>query len=102
MSTSEGPYRDGQVHVCAQRCATCVFRPGNLMHLGPRRLKELLDDNLAADSALTCHETLPEWPNGRPPAVCRGFFDHPRADESLALRLARVTPGALAFDPMED
>jgi hypothetical protein len=92
-----GPYRDGTVHVLAERCSTCVFRPGNLMSLAPGRLRDLLDSNLAADSALQCHQTLPEYPNARPPAVCRGFFDHPRAAESLPLRMAR-TMGLVTFD----
>lgn len=30
-SARHNAYRDGRVHVCRQMCATCVFRPGNLM-----------------------------------------------------------------------
>lgn len=94
---ADGPYRDGAVHVLAEKCSTCVFRPGNLMRLSPGRLRELLDDNLDADSALQCHQTLPYAAEKRAPAVCRGFWDHPRADESLPIRLARAM-GPVAFD----
>jgi hypothetical protein len=64
-------YRNGRVHVLTKRCATCVFRPGNLMSLSPGRLRDLIDDNREADSALTCHETLMIDEQ----AICRGFFD---------------------------
>lgn len=88
--SKKGPWRGGKVHVCADRCATCVFRPGNLMSLESGRVKDLLDSNIAEDSALTCHETLHEWGSDRPPAICRGFWDHPRSIESLAVRLAKA------------
>lgn len=77
-----GPYRDGKVHVLAERCSTCVFRPGNLMTLSDGRLRDLIDQNLKADAALTCHKTI-----GHDPAVCRGFFD---AYETTPLRLAKA------------
>jgi hypothetical protein len=67
------------VRVLSERCATCVFRPGNLMHLRPGRLRELVRENLAAGALLTCHDTLsygahPEVGE----AVCRGFWDRYR------------------------
>lgn len=69
----EGPYYDGRVHVLRERCSTCVFRPGNLMRLGRGRLADLVESNVAGDSALTCHSTL--YRDDVEPAVCRGFFD---------------------------
>lgn len=57
----------------ADRCATCVFRPGNLMHLQPGRLASLVADNLAAGAVLTCHSTLHGQTEDE--AMCRGFFD---------------------------
>lgn len=87
-----GPYRDGLVHVLAQRCNTCVFRAGNLMHLRAGRLKDLVAANVQADSALTCHETL----NTDVPAVCRGFYDtHP----TMPLRMATVMQLVVFQDP---
>lgn len=95
--TAPGPYRDGAVHVLNDRCTTCVFRPGNLMSLQPGRLAQLADDNIAADSALTCHQTLPYGGYDAPPAVCRGFYDA-YADRTLPLRLARQMD-LIVFDP---
>lgn len=85
---SPGPYRDGKVHVLSEKCSTCVFRPGNLMRLGPGRLKEIIGGNREADSALTCHQTLPygAYPDAEP-AVCRGYYDR-FLPESLPLRMA--------------
>jgi hypothetical protein len=60
----------------AERCATCVFRPGNWMHLAPGRLRDLVDSNLQAGALLICHDTLD---HGQHPefgeAMCRGFWD---------------------------
>jgi hypothetical protein len=63
-------------HLLAAKCDTCIFRPGNPMHLRPGRVAELVQQNIAAGAALTCHKTLPygEHPEmGK--AVCRGFYD---------------------------
>lgn len=81
-------YRDGRVHVRAERCSTCVFRPGNLMQLAPGRLADLIRENVDADSALICHQTLPEYDADVDQAVCRGFFDrHATAPLQIAERL---------------
>ncbi|MGH3783123.1 MAG: hypothetical protein ACRDRO_21495 [Pseudonocardiaceae bacterium] len=62
--------------VMDEKCTTCVFRPGDLMRLGPGRLAEIVEANLRAGAALICHKTLPY---GSHPelgqSVCRGFFD---------------------------
>jgi hypothetical protein len=63
-------FRAGKVHVCAEMCETCVFRPGNKMHLEPGRLRGMVDSAIRDDSAIICHDTL-DGDN----AVCRGFFD---------------------------
>lgn len=60
----------------AAMCGTCVFRPGNLMHLRPGRLADLVRTTLARDSFIVCHSTLPGLaPAGYAPAICRGFAD---------------------------
>lgn len=59
------------VRVMAEQCATCIFRPGNLMHLRPGRLRDLLAEAEAADSCIVCHETLEDELQ----AVCRGQYD---------------------------
>jgi len=87
-------YRDGKVHVCQDLCATCVFRPGNLMHLEPGRLADLVAQARAHESAIICHSTLAE--DGVDNAVCRGFYDrHPTQPLQIAQRL-----GLVAFDPV--
>lgn len=69
-------HRLADPQLLSERCNTCVFRVGNLMHLQPGRLKDLVDSNLASQSLLICHKTLdhgehPEF--GK--AMCRGFWD---------------------------
>lgn len=64
-----------------EQCETCIFRPGNPMHLEPRRLKQLIEETKAADSFITCHETLDIWNEEAPEregeleAACRGYLD---------------------------
>lgn len=53
------PYRNGSVHVMSEKCSTCVFRTGNLMHLRPGRLKEMTDHVQATGIPFSCHQTLP-------------------------------------------
>ena len=59
-----------------EKCSTCIFRPGNLMHLRPGRVRGMVDEALAAGLFITCHKTLPygEHPEAGP-AICRGFYD---------------------------
>lgn len=60
-------------------CETCIFRPGNRMHLRPGRLADMIRSAMRADSFIVCHTTLPGMPgnpDGRgPSAACRGFRD---------------------------
>jgi hypothetical protein len=73
----------------SEQCATCVFRPGNLMHLKAGRLKDLVDGNLAAGALLTCHETT----YGQTPAeaLCRGFWDRYRERANAYRVMERLT-----------
>lgn len=89
-------FRDGQVHVLAERCATCVFRPGNLMRLEPGRLREMIEGSVAGGGAITCHVTL--YRRDVDQAVCRGFYDA-HGHRVLALEIAPRL-GMLAFDPV--
>jgi len=73
-------FRDGNVHVMAEMCATCIFRPGNPMHLRRGRVKGMVEVCLREQSAIICHSTL-----DGDSSVCRGFYD--RYD---TLRLARA------------
>jgi len=86
-------YRDGRVHVLAERCATCVFRPGNLMQLQPGRVRDMVDQAVADQSVIVCHATLDTDAN----ACCRGFWDAHR-DRVQALQVAERL-GVVAYQP---
>lgn len=80
---SEQPvFREGALHVCVRKCATCIYRPGNLMHLEPGRKDAMEAEAVANESVIPCHKTL-----GDTPAICRGYWDTQRRNVP-ALRLA--------------
>lgn len=67
-------FSDGRVHVMAEKCATCIFRPGNLMSLEPGRVAGMVREARSSDAGnIPCHETL--YGQSDQKAVCRGFFD---------------------------
>ena len=84
--TGKPVYSDGLVHVKAQKCETCVFHPGNRMHLKPGRLKDIVDHNRSNGAALTCHDTT--FGQADQEAICRGYFDAYGDDPTLALAKA--------------
>lgn len=61
----------------SEQCATCIYRPGNLTHLRPGRLKEITESSLGEGTrGLTCHDTLPYGDHpSYGEAMCRGFYD---------------------------
>lgn len=80
----------GMIRVCQRMCDTCIFRPGNLMHLPEGRRDALEADAVASDRWITCHDTLGPAVGG---AVCRGFFNRHRMDVwplRLAAAVARI------------
>ncbi len=76
-------FREGKVHVRKEMCATCIFRPGNLMKLTPGRVAGMVEDAEKNQSAIICHDTLHTKRN----AVCRGFFER---HQTLPLALAQA------------
>ncbi len=64
-------FRDGKVHVLAEQCATCIFRPGNLMNLEPGRVKSMADTAVRENGSIPCHEYM----DTKTPAICRGLFN---------------------------
>jgi hypothetical protein len=72
-----------RVRLMAQRCDTCIFRPGNLMHLEPGRVKGMVDACVANMGHVTCHDTLAHNDKGLPGAVCRGWEQHPQSANSM-------------------
>ena len=76
---SVGDLETMRTRLLARMCDTCVFRPGNLMHLRQGRLGDLVEQARAAESYIVCHSTLPGMaPEAVQPAVCRGFADRYR------------------------
>jgi hypothetical protein len=53
-------------------------KPGNLMHLSPIRLRQLVTDARGDAGYIICHTTLPYAGSPIPPAICRGFADRYR------------------------
>lgn len=82
-SWSQPAYHDGFLRIMAEKCSTCIFRPGNQMRLGPGRVASMLESIRRDDSFVNCHKTLG---TGQPGAVCRGGDD---AHESQIARIAR-------------
>jgi hypothetical protein len=79
-----GPLTRDGLRVCREMCETCIFRPENVMHLRSGRVRQMVDESLANDSFIVCHDTL----DGKH-AVCRGFYDRHRRD-SLGCRLGAL------------
>ncbi len=89
--TEAGPFRGWKVHVLARKCSTCIFRPGNLMHLEEGRVEQMVADCRRNESAIICHKTLDIVTDGPPPAVCRGFYDlHRTQPLQIAERLQMI------------
>lgn len=85
----------GQVRVCAHRCATCIFHPGNRADLQPGRVAGMVAEARAGEGHIVCHSTL----GTAAPAICRGYADGPDQHRSLALRLARALGTLTEVEP---
>ena len=84
--SSANVFRNERVHVLAARCATCIFRAGNLMELRRGRVAEMIEEATRNDSCIVCHETL-----SGDNAACRGFYDlHATAALQIAQRLGYI------------
>lgn len=95
---SVADWENRRTRLLSGQCGTCIFRPGNPMHLAPGRLRDLIRQ--AGEGFIVCHATLPEMaPAGYPgPAVCRGFADRYRTS---ALQIAGRLWGFTEVDPPE-
>ena len=92
---AEGPWRDGRLWVLDRKCGTCIFRPGNPMHLRPGRVEGMVAECIEQDTVISCHKTL----HG-PKSICRGVYDVHRGD-IVVLRLA-VALNVIAFDELTE
>jgi hypothetical protein len=78
-----------KLRIMAEKCSTCIFRPGNKMDLQPGRVKGMLEDVRRTDSFVTCHKTLG---TGKPGAICAGSSE---AHMGQVERIARRFDGVL-------
>lgn len=85
----------------SEKCGTCVFWPGNLMHLRPGRLADLIAANRHAGTALVCHLTT----HGQRPdlgeVLCRGYYDA-YGDDTAVIQILRRMCAAEGVEPFEE
>lgn len=82
-------WNHGRMHVQAEMCATCIFRPGNKMQLRRGRVRAMVDEAKADDGTIPCHETIAG--QRKQQAICRGFYDnHPTPTLELAKRMGVI------------
>jgi hypothetical protein len=97
LRLSVADHRLGKTRVLARQCSTCVFAPGNRMHLAPGQLSDMVKQARRTGSCIICHDTLPYGPYPHiPPATCRGFYDR---YDTQALQVARRLWGFVEVDP---
>lgn len=90
-------YRDGKVHVLAEKCESCIFRSvndGRIRGLRPGRVAGMVLEARNAESVIPCHATL--YTDEVKPAICRGYFDLPRRPGLLQVA-ERI--GIIEYDP---
>ncbi|RKN46161.1 hypothetical protein [Micromonospora endolithica] len=87
----------GKSRLLSRQCDTCIFAPGNQMHLDAGQLRALIADARERGTYIICHDTLPHYrhPQAKP-AICRGFADRYRTQ---ALELIERIWGFVEVDP---
>ena len=70
--------KTGRPRVLTARCSTCIGTPGNLMHLNPGRVRNMVREALGQGcQGIICHQTLSYGDHpGLGGALCRWFYDH--------------------------
>lgn len=53
-----------KTRLLSQQCDTCIFRPGNPMHLNPGRLAAMVAEARTTAGYIICHRTLPYGQEG--------------------------------------
>jgi hypothetical protein len=66
--------------VKSEKCATCIFRPGNPMSLEAGRVAQMVEECRQKDSFVICHDTIDHAAHergvpGENEAACRGYLD---------------------------
>lgn len=88
-----------KVRVLSEKCSTCIFWPGNRMHLSEGYLQDIIRGNVEVGSLLTCHQTLPygDFPDFGS-AACRGFWES-HGQNTVAGIMAKYIIGITEVDP---
>ncbi|MDG4803633.1 hypothetical protein [Micromonospora sp. WMMD980] len=87
----------GKSRLLSRQCDTCIFAPGDKMHLAAGRLRDLVAETRRRESFIICHSTLPHYLyTDAEPAICRGFADR---YHTQALRLMERLWGFVEVDP---
>lgn len=82
----------GRVHLVRSKCDTCIFHPGNRMHLRPGRVRDMCEDSAQGNGHITCHKTLTYSEDPLPDGVCNGHATAPAWAPGIeALRYAQST-----------
>lgn len=84
-------YRNGKVHVCAEKCDTCIFRR-DVSPVAPACVAQLVESATRKQGVIPCHHTIrPGSGRKKAEAVCKGFFDLQSTPQmQLALRLGMI------------
>ncbi|MEV4465131.1 hypothetical protein AB0J51_16070 [Micromonospora echinofusca] len=87
----------GKSRLLSRQCDTCIFAPGNRMHLEAGQLRALVTQAREQERYIVCHDTLPHYlyPQAKP-AICRGFADRYRTQ---VLELIERLWGFVEVDP---
>ncbi|MGC4885757.1 hypothetical protein [Micromonospora sp. DT227] len=87
----------GKSRLLSRQCDTCIFAPGNKMHLSAGRLRDLVAETRRRQTFIVCHNTLPHYlyPDAEP-AICRGFADR---YQTQALQLIERLWGFVEVEP---
>lgn len=87
----------GKSRLLSRQCDTCIFAPGNRMHLEPGQLRDLVAAARQQERYIICHDTLPHYLHPQvKPAICRGFADRYRTH---ALEIIERLWGFVEIDP---
>lgn len=94
---------DGKLRVLSRQCDTCIFLPGNKMHLSAGRLAGMIAECRERQSFIPCHETMTieEDDDGDTHGdgpICAGFFDK-YGQISQLVRIFQRLDGILMVDP---
>lgn len=86
------------LHVMESKCSTCIFHPGNRMHLEPGRVAEMVRDAKANESVIPCHHTI--HGQRKQHAVCNGYYEaHGESVQAIQV-ITRL--GLVTFDAVDE